>query len=119
MSLAPSPRPRYRRPKLRVFAAEYQGRKRHICTWNQGGNAYHAPVYRSVEFWTEAEWAALTKWERGFFYAQWLPGVGYVSVQEITEEESSEIIANLNAEQEHWRSYGMAPSEGRDGTPAG
>ncbi len=101
MSLAAITRSHYRRPKLRVFGVH---RKRHICTWNTGGGRYSEPEYRSVEFWTEAEWASLTKWEQAFFYAHWLPGVGYISVQRITKEESDEIIANLDAEQEFWRS---------------
>lgn len=69
---ATTPRSRGRRPKLKVVGGEKRP-PRHRVVFGQW------PDSRLVEFWSEAEWAALEEWERPeVSRAAWFPGVGYL-----------------------------------------
>lgn len=95
MSMAAIPRRRVRPPRLKVVGSE--PRMRHRCTWSIGH------LYRSVEFFSEVEWAALAEWERPT-WTQWLPGVGVLAFDVITREEVLEIQEELADQQDYWRS---------------
>ena len=98
MSATVLPRRKGRPPKLKVVGGE--PRTRHRCTWSS------VHEYRVVEFWTESEWDALTKWERQeFVWAQWLPGVGRVLIRAVTQDEAQEAREENQHQVDFWRAH--------------
>jgi hypothetical protein len=99
MALSKFGRGRRRRPSLRVVSHSLGGTPRHVTAWTVDG------VQRFVnEFWTLAEWEALTEAERPEG-AAFLPGVGYLILRIASAEEWED--ANEHHKEELERYWSM------------
>jgi len=78
------PRRRGRPPKLKVIGGPARPRHRVVFAPDRFVS------FSAVEFWSEAEWAALAEWERPD-PALWLPGIGYLAQSTVTGETADEI----------------------------
>lgn len=102
MSTGDALKPLRRRPKLKVVGGE--ARKRHLCSWLVPGPTPSLNLYARMEFWSEAEYAAMPEWERAGAIVNWLPGIGYIRFDWVDLEDMKEINENLRAEQDYARS---------------
>jgi hypothetical protein len=84
-----------RRYRLRLVSRELDAQPRHRVCWVIDGK-HHA-----LEVWTEAEWAALSAWERPESVA-FLPGVGYLELTIAAERIAREIDEERTAAIEAW-----------------
>ena len=89
---------RRRRPKLRVIGDDRRPARHRLLygSW---------PTGFVVEFWSEAEFAALAPWEMpDIRYTGWLPGTGHLIKRDIeSKEEEEEILAEQAAQVQDWK----------------